>query len=111
MSSSVDFQEFERHEPMEGAKRDIWLTFWYLLGLTIIDLVFYFMIPTGMTKNIIFILAGIVKAYFIIGTFMHMKHEKRALMLMIILPVTFICALILASMYEGNYWFNLHWGQ
>jgi len=109
MASSVDFQEFERHAPDEGTKRDIWKTFWILLGLTIIDLIFYFYIPSGLTKNLIFILLGIVKAYFIVGTFMHMKHEKRALMLMIILPVVFICALIFASMYEGNYWFSLHW--
>ena len=109
MSSSVDFQEFERHAPDAGAKKDIWKTFWILLGLTLIDLAFYFYIPSGLIKNIIFILLGIVKAYFIIGTFMHMKHEKRSLMLMIIVPVVFICALILCSMYEGNYWFNLHW--
>jgi cytochrome c oxidase subunit 4 len=109
MSSSVDFQEFERHAPDPGAKRDIWKTFWILLALTIVDLFLYFMLSSGLGKNIIFILLGIVKAYYIIGTFMHMKHEKRALMLMIILPVIFICALILASMYEGNYWFNLHW--
>ncbi len=109
MSSSVDFQEFERHAPDPEAKKDIWKTFWILLGLTLVDLAFYFFIPVGMTRNIIFILLGIVKAYFIVGTFMHMKHEKMALILMIIVPVIFICALIGVSMYEGNFWFNLHW--
>ncbi len=109
MSSSVDFQEFERHAPDAGAKKDIWKTFWILLILTVIDLAFYFYIAPGMTRNIIFILLGIVKAYFIVGTFMHMKHEKPALILMIIVPVIFIIALILASMYEGSYLFSLHW--
>ncbi len=109
MSSSVDFQEFERHAPEAGAKKDIWKTFWILLGLTLVDLVLYFYIPSGITKNIVFILLGVIKAYFIVGTFMHMKHERKALMYMIIVPVVCIMALILASMYEGNYWFNLHW--
>ncbi len=109
MSSSVDFQEFERHAPDPGAKKDIWKTFWILLILTVIDLGLYFVMPAGMFKNITFILLGIVKAYFIVGTFMHLKHEKTSLMLMIIVPVIFIIALIIASMYEGNYWFNLHW--
>lgn len=109
MSSSVDFPEFERHAPDPEAKKDIWKTFWILLGLTVVDLAFYFYIPSGMTRNVIFILLGIIKAYFIVGTFMHMKHEKTAIMLMIIVPVIFIMALITAALYEGNYLFNLHW--
>ncbi|MCX6188290.1 MAG: cytochrome C oxidase subunit IV family protein [Bacteroidetes bacterium] len=109
MSSSVDFQEFERHAPDPGAKRDIMKTFWILLGLTIIDLLFYFWLPSGMIKNSIFILLGIVKAYFIVGTFMHLKHERKFLILMLIVPVIFIIALIGVAMYEGHYLFNLHW--
>ncbi len=109
MSSSVDFQEFERHAPDPGAKRDIMKTFWILFGLTVIDLIFYFWIPSGMIRNSIFILLGIIKAYFIVGTFMHLKHERKFLIMMLIVPVIFIIALIIAAMYEGNYLFNLHW--
>jgi cytochrome c oxidase subunit 4 len=109
MASSVDFQEFERHPPAAGAKRDIWKTFLILLFLTIIDLIFYFSMPLGMIRNSIFILLGIIKAYFIVGTFMHMKHEKTTLMLMIIVPAILIIALVSAAMFEGNYWFHLHW--
>ena len=103
MSSSVDFQEFERHAPDPGAKRDIWKTFWILLGLTLIDLVLYFYIPTGMTKNVIFILLGIVKAYFIVGTFMHLKDEVKSLIWTVILPAMFVVWLLVALIVEGGY--------
>jgi cytochrome c oxidase subunit IV len=79
----------------------IWKTFWILLALTIIDVVFYFTFPPEMWRNIIFIILGIVKAYFIIGDFMHMKHEKSDLVAVILVPVVFIFALIMGLMQEG----------
>lgn len=104
MSSSVDFHEFERHAPDPGMKKTIWRTFWILLGITIFDFAVYFLFPPSLIKNIVFVLFGIIKSYFIIGIFMHMKYEKVGLALIILVPVLFIAALILASLYEGHFW-------
>lgn len=108
MNSSVDFPEFERHAPDSSFKSKIWKTFAILLVITIVDFIIYFSVPPSLLKNITFVVIGIAKAYYIIGIFMHMKFEKKALALMILVPVVFICALILASLYEGHFWSYLH---
>ena len=88
------------HVESHGTK-GIWKTFWILFALTIIDVVFYFTIPPNMIRNTIFIVLGIVKAYFIVGDFMHMKHERSYLVACIILPVGFILGLVMGLMQEG----------
>ena len=83
---------------------DIWVKFWILLGLTVVDVALYFIMPPSMLRNVIFILLGIAKAWFIVGTFMHMKLEKMGLRYMIILPMVFIIFFLYWMMYEGNFW-------
>ncbi len=53
-------------------------------------------------RNLIFILFGLVKAYFIVGAFMHMKYEKLTLVLVILVPFVFVFGLIAGLLYEGN---------
>ena len=93
-------EEYVPHVESHGTK-GIWKTFWILLALTLIDIVFYFTISPSMFRNIIFIVLGIVKAYFIVGDFMHMKHERSNLVASIIGPVIFIIALVMGLMQEG----------
>ena len=88
--------------------KDIWQKFWILLGLTIVDVALYFMMPPSMARNIIFIALGIVKAIYIVGTFMHMKHEKLGLATMIVLPMMLIIFLLGWMMYEGAFWGTFH---
>lgn len=84
--------------------KDIWVKFWILLGLTILDIILYFFMPPSFARNIIFIALGIVKAIYIVGTFMHMKHEKLGFATMIVLPMFFIIFFIAWMLYEGNFW-------
>ena len=84
--------------------KDIWRSFWILLGITILDFALYFAMDPGMFRNTIFIVFGVVKAYFVVFSFMHMKHEKTALVLTILVPVLFILGLIYGLLFEGNYW-------
>ncbi|MBR9859474.1 cytochrome C oxidase subunit IV family protein [bacterium] len=84
--------------------KDIWMKFWILLGLTIIDVVFYFAMDPSMARNVLFIVLGVVKAIYIVGTFMHMKHEKLSLASMIIVPMVFILFFVYWMLYEGNFW-------
>ena len=85
---------------------DIWKKFWILLALTAVDVLLYFIIPTEyvLGRAFAFIFLGIVKAWFIVGTFMHMKHETKKLGYMIILPMVFIIFFLYWMMYEGNFW-------
>jgi len=55
-------------------------------------------------KNmVIFIVLTIVKAYFIVAFFMHLKHEKLSLAYCILLPFILIVYLIAMSLTEANY--------
>ncbi len=99
------------HNNEHGAltKKTIWATFWLLLAITVIDFAIYFMMPASGIRNFIFIGLGVVKSYFIVGIFMHMKYEVVRLSSMIILPMAFILALIAALLYEGDRWSIIKW--
>ena len=51
----------------------------------------------------VFIALTIVKAYFIIAFFMHLKHEKVTFGYTVILPFLLIVYLIAMCITEGNY--------
>lgn len=95
----------EHTEAPDNMKKQIWKTFWILFGLTVVDIVLYFWLMNyhSLTKNFLFIILGIVKAYFIVGIFMHMKFEQKWLRYLIILPVVFIIFFITLMIIEGNY--------
>jgi cytochrome c oxidase subunit 4 len=101
----------EHHEHLEHTetpadmKKQIWKTFWILLALTVIDIVIYFMLLENMSmmKNVLFILLGVVKAYFIVNIFMHMKFERPWLRNMIIYPLLFVIFLIFLMLIEADY--------
>lgn len=84
--------------------KDIWVKFWILTVLTLVDIVLYFAMPPSMVRNAIFIVLGIVKAVYIVGTFMHMKHERLNLALMIIVPMVLIIFFVYWMLYEGAFW-------
>jgi len=98
-------EHLEHTEPPVDIKRQIWRTFWILFALTIIDIAiyFYFIGHKSMTKNITFIFLGVVKAFFIVGVFMHMKFERKWLPYLIITPMLFVIYLITLMVIEGNY--------
>jgi len=96
-------QEMLYHGKSHGTK-DIWRIFIWLTAITVLDIILYFAMEATMFRNILFIAFGIVKAYLIVGSFMHMKHERLNLALSIIVPVLFILGLIFGLLYEGNFW-------
>ncbi len=95
------------HTESHGTK-ELWKTFWLLLGITILDFVIYFVMGQSGIRNVIFILFGLVKAYYIVGAFMHMKNEKVNLAMIIIVPTVFIFGLIWVMLYEGGAITDLH---
>lgn len=91
----------EHHDPKNRSV--IWKTFWILLVITIAEVAIAF---TSLSKEIlmvVFITLTIVKAYFIVAFFMHLKHEKLSLAYIILLPFSLIVYLIIMSLAEANY--------
>lgn len=103
MSAHEATEHLEHTESPSDMKAKIWRTFWILLVLTIVDIGFYFAFPPSIYRNYLFIVLGLVKAYFIVGIFMHMKFERKFLVWMIVLPMSFVIYLITLMVIEGNY--------
>lgn len=86
--------------------RTLMKVFWILLIVTVIEvtlaLLHYFtgFIPRSILNGI-FILLTIVKAFYIVAEFMHMGHEVKQLVLIILVPLFFLIWGIGATMWEG----------
>jgi caa(3)-type oxidase subunit IV len=88
----------------------IWRTFWILLVITIGEVAIAFTSLSKELLEVIFITLTVVKAYFIVAFFMHLKHEKISLVYSILLPFVLIIYLIAMSLTEANYlnlWDNM----
>jgi cytochrome c oxidase subunit 4 len=104
-------EHLEHTETPKDMKSQIWKTFWILLAFTVVDIVIYFILLSNhsMWKNWLFILLGVVKAYFIVGVFMHMKFERKVLMYSIVLPMIFVIFFVTLMIIEGDYTNMLRW--
>jgi cytochrome c oxidase subunit 4 len=89
------------------SKSEIWKIFFILLGLTIVEFVIALAVPESMmshpVKNFIYIALTLVKAYYIVAYFMHLKFEKYALIVAILVSFIFIIYFIILLLTEGNY--------
>ena len=96
-------QAGERIKP-QTAK--FWKVFWILLLITAVEFVIAFTVDADhykWKKILAFIILTIVKAYYIVGIFMHLKDEAKSLIWTMILPCMFVVWLIVALIVEGGY--------
>jgi cytochrome c oxidase subunit IV len=103
MSAPHTTEHLEHTESPSDMKAQIWRTFWILLGFTLVDIALYFILPQNMLRNWVFIILGVVKAFFIVSVFMHMKFERKFLVWMIVLPMSFVVYLITLMVIEGRF--------
>lgn len=94
------------------SKKKIWGVFWVLLGITAIEFfIALVLIPRGVVGhhfgNIVYILLTLLKAFYIVAYFMHLKFEKLGMIYSIIVPLIFIIFFIFWMLYEGNYWLHI----
>ena len=73
-----------------------------LFIVTAIEFVFAFTMESGPLRTSIFISLTIVKAFYIVSEFMHLKYEVKVLIWSIIIPMIFVVWLIIALIYEGG---------
>lgn len=95
------------HEAIEKAHsglntKVIWKVFWILLGVTIFEVGIAF-IPWVSHEVLIWtwVFLTLVKAFFIVGYFMHLKFEKIPMIYSLMLPFLLIVYLIFIALYEG----------
>lgn len=87
--------------PNKEKIRHIWTVFFILLGVTVVEFIIAFLVDAGVFKTTTFILLTIVKAAYIVGEFMHLKHETKFLFWSILIPLIFIVWMLVAFLYEG----------
>lgn len=96
----------ETTEKQKPQTKALWRVFWILLILTAFEFVVAFGLDADTfkyTKIGIFIIMTIVKAYYIVGTFMHLKDEVKSMIWTVILPALFVVWLLVALVVEGGY--------
>ncbi len=90
------------------SKAKIWQVFFYLLGITALEffialvLVEKGIVPQGIA-NFTYIVLTLLKAYYIVGYFMHLKFENVTLITSIVVSLIFIVYLIVLMLTEGSY--------
>jgi cytochrome c oxidase subunit IV len=92
------------------SKKKIWQVFFYLLGITAIEFfIALYLIPKGILGhgmgNFFYIVLTLVKAFYIVAYFMHLKFEKFALKTGITVSLIFIIYFIVLMLIEGSYQF------
>jgi len=78
-----------------------------LFVLTVVEFIIAFLMNAGAVKTSIFVIMTIVKAFYIVGEFMHLKHESKVLIWSIILPTLFISWLLVALLNEGSFIYSV----
>ena len=82
--------------------KKIWMTAALLGAVTAVEFIIAFTMPANGLRIAIFIGLTIVKAFYIVAEFMHMKYETKSLIWSVILPTIFIVWLIIALLTEGG---------
>ena len=85
----------------------IWRTFIILSVITAFEFTLAYLMKAGTLRTSIFVGMTLVKAFYIVGEFMHLKHEVKSLIWAITIPVVFIVWLLIALMTEGGSIFQL----
>lgn len=104
----TNHEHASEHEGM--SKKKIWQVFFYLLGITAIEFfIALYLIPKGLLGhgmgNFIYIVLTLVKAFYIVAYFMHLKFEKFALKTGMTVSLIFIIYFIVLMLIEGSYQF------
>ena len=97
-----------------GGRKEIFRVNIILSVLTIIELAFGFSmyyihnapVTIHFIKGIIIILM-LAKAFYIVGYFMHLKHELRNMIMTVVVPLLLFVWFILAFLADGNSFNNL----
>ena len=98
---------------IHSTKKEIWKVFFILLGITLLE--FLIALTPAIYKGIgkhgtvaIFFSLTVLKAFYIVGYFMHLRHEKLNMAYTILVPLGFVLYLIALLLFEGAAQFHVH---
>lgn len=107
MDHTLESLEHERHAG--GGTKEIWKITIYLSILTIIELGLGFsmigMDEASLTRHLIkgvIVVLMLWKAFYIVGYFMHLRHELRNMIMTIVVPLFLFVWFIVAFLADGN---------
>ena len=107
MEHTLDSLAEEQH--VGGGTKEIWKVTIILSVLTIIELALGYsmmnMDDTGFLKHFIkgvILILMVAKAFYIVGYFMHLRHEIRNLIMTIVIPLFLFAWFIIAFLSDGN---------
>ena len=114
MEQHTEYSDIHHDNTHGGGTKEIWKVTIILSVLTIIELILGFMMmkwddgtfAKSFTKGVIVILM-IAKAFYIVGYFMHLKHELKNLIMTIVVPCGLFVWFIIAFLSDGNSFKNL----
>lgn len=99
----------DAHHDPGMTKGKIWKVFFYLLALTALEffialaLVHPGVIQKSLAVNIVYIVLTLVKAYYIVAYFMHLKFETFGFITTVSIVFLFIIYFIVLMLIEGGY--------
>jgi caa(3)-type oxidase subunit IV len=95
--------------PNKEKIKQIWKVFFILLGITIVEFIIAFTLSHEFkaSRITVFVVLTIVKAAYIVGEFMHLRHESKVLIWSILIPMVFVIWMLVAFVYEGMAIFGL----
>ncbi|TKC01892.1 cytochrome C oxidase subunit IV family protein [Pedobacter cryotolerans] len=104
-------EEHGHGEHGDMSKGRIWKVFFILLFITVIEFIIALWIkPAGyfgdhalLIGNTLYIALTLLKAYYIVAYFMHLKFEKLGLQLSLSVSFIFIIYFIVLMLIEGGY--------
>jgi cytochrome c oxidase subunit 4 len=109
----IETPEGHAHEEHVGlSKKKIWQVFGILLLITVIEFIIaLWVLPNNYMPhhvgNFVYIALTLLKAYYIVAYFMHLKYEKLGLQLALTVSFIFILYFITLMLIEGGY-LHLH---
>ncbi|MBE8720076.1 cytochrome C oxidase subunit IV family protein [Sphingobacterium pedocola] len=101
----------DAHEHADGMdKKRIWSVFFILLALTALEFLIalgfvhhWGILQKGTLVNVIYIILTLVKAFYIVAFFMHLKFEKSSFIVCCSIVFLFIIYFIALMLIEGDF--------
>lgn len=105
-------EEHGHGEHASMSKGKIWKVFFILLFITVIEFIIALWAIPGhhmsqSVGNYVYIFLTLLKAFYIVAYFMHLKYEKLGLQLSLTVSFVFIIYFIVLMLIEGGY-LHLH---
>ena len=100
--ASEETKQIQVAPPDKAKIRKIWTTALFLGVVTGIEFVIAFTMEASALRTSLFVGLTLVKAFYIVSEFMHLKYEVKVLIWSILIPTIFVVWLLLALLIEGE---------